>query len=97
MVATGQVIDPGADASLGGMAATPKRATAAEAALQGQPFAEASFDAAARALSRDFQPLSDMRASADYRSAVARNLFRRFWLEQSETGLPVRLRQAGGV
>ena len=83
--------------AFGGMAATPKRATAAEAALQGQPFAEASFDAAARALSRDFQPLSDMRASADYRSAVARNLFRRFWLEQSETGRPVRLRQAVGV
>jgi xanthine dehydrogenase small subunit len=83
--------------AFGGMAATPKRARNAEAALQGQPFAEASFDAAARAVAHDFQPMSDMRASADYRAMVARNLFRRFWLEQSDPGLPVRLRQAVGA
>nr|WP_111298763.1 xanthine dehydrogenase small subunit [Paracoccus saliphilus] len=79
--------------AFGGMAATPRRAAGAEAALEGQPFAEASFDAAARALAEDFTPLTDMRASADYRALVARNLIRRFWLEQSEPGLPVRLRQ----
>ncbi|MGP9804230.1 xanthine dehydrogenase small subunit [Paracoccus sp. NSM] len=78
--------------SFGGMAGTPRRATLAEAALLGQPFAEASFDAAGRALAHDFQPLSDMRASAEYRATVARNLIRRFWLEQSEPGLPLRLR-----
>ncbi|TGN54796.1 xanthine dehydrogenase small subunit, partial [Paracoccus liaowanqingii] len=83
--------------AFGGMAATPKRARAAEAALQGQPFAESSFDAAARALAQDFTPLSDMRASADYRALVARNLLRRFWLEQSDPGLPVRLRQPVGA
>ena len=79
--------------AFGGMAATPKRARAAEAALEGQPFAESAFTAAADALAQDFQPLSDMRASADYRALVAKNLIRRFWLEQSEPGLPVRLRQ----
>ena len=52
---------------------------------------------AARAIAEDFQPLSDMRASAEYRATVARNLIRRFWLEQSEPGLPVRLRQSEGV
>ena len=83
--------------AFGGMAGTPKRARRAEAALQGQPFAAASFDAAARAIAEDFQPLSDMRASAEYRATVARNLIRRFWLEQSEPGLPVRLRQSEGV
>ena len=75
--------------ALGGMAATPKRAAAAEAALLGQPWNEASFAAAARAMAGDFAPLSDWRASADYRMRVAQNLLRRFFLEQD--GAPVRL------
>ncbi len=75
--------------ALGGMAATPKRAATAEAALQGQPWSEATFATAARAMSEDFAPLSDWRASADYRMRVAQNLLRRFFLEQD--GLPVRL------
>ncbi|SCY01668.1 xanthine dehydrogenase small subunit [Paracoccus tibetensis] len=83
--------------AFGGMAATPKRARAAEAALEGQPFAEATFQAAAEALAEDFQPLTDMRASAEYRALVAKNLIRRFWLEQSEPGLPVRLRHDGEI
>lgn len=78
--------------AFGGMAGTPRRAALAEAALLGQPFAEASFVAAGRALAQDFQPMTDMRASAEYRATVARNLIRRFWLEQSEPGLPLRLR-----
>lgn len=69
--------------AFGGMAATPRRASAAEAALIGQPFAEASFEAAARALAQDFTPLTDMRASAAYRATVAANLIRRFWREQT--------------
>lgn len=77
--------------AFGGMAATPKRAEAAEAALVGQPFAEASFEAAAVALANDFSPLTDWRASADYRLKVAQNLLRRFWLEQADAGQPVRL------
>ena len=81
----------------GGMAGVPKRAAGAEAALTGQPFARDTFEAAARAVAHDFQPLSDMRASAEYRSVVAANLFRRFWLEQSEPGLPVRLLDAVGA
>lgn len=94
-VAEGIITD--ARLAFGGMAGTPKRARAAEAALRGQPFAEATFDAAARAIADDFQPMTDMRASAEYRATVARNLIRRFWLEQSEPGLPVRLRQSEGV
>ena len=81
----------------GGMAGTPKRAAGAEAALKGQPFARERFEAAARAVADDFTPLSDWRASADYRRTVAANLFRRFWLEQSGPGLPVRLTQAVGA
>jgi xanthine dehydrogenase small subunit len=67
--------------AFGGMAATVRRAAAAEAALVGQPWAEASVSAAMQALAHDFQPLSDMRASAAYRLQVAQNLIRRFWLE----------------
>ncbi|MCP4825067.1 MAG: xanthine dehydrogenase small subunit, partial [Shimia sp.] len=69
--------------AFGGMAATPKRAAAAEAALVGQPWSEATLVAAAGKLPEDFQPLTDMRASADYRMKVAQNLFRRFWHESN--------------
>ncbi len=65
----------------GGMAATVCRARGAEAALQGQPWTEATLQAAQVALAQDYQPLSDMRASAGYRLQVAQNLLRRFWLE----------------
>ena len=82
--------------AFGGMAGIPKRAAAAEAALVGQLFCKASFDAAAKAVLTDFQPLSDWRASAEYRSAISANLFRRFWLEQTEPDLPVRLNYAVG-
>ncbi len=67
----------------GGMAAIPKRAPAAEAALLGQPWGEAALEAAGEALERDFTPISDWRASAPYRALVARNLLRRFHGEQS--------------
>lgn len=93
-VENGMIVD--ARVAFGGMAGIPKRAAAAEAALNGKPFARETFDAAAKAVGDDFQPLSDWRASAEYRSTVAANLFRRFWLEQSETGLPVRLKYAVG-
>jgi len=65
----------------GGMAATVRRATRAEAALLGQPWTEATLRAAMAALARDYTPLTDMRASAGYRLQVAQNLLRRFWLE----------------
>ena len=42
---------------------------------------QASANAAKQALAQDFQPLSDMRASADYRLQVAQNLVQRLWLE----------------
>ncbi|MCA1248473.1 xanthine dehydrogenase small subunit [Massilia sp. MS-15] len=65
----------------GGMAATPKRAAAAEAALRGERFDEAALRAAMAALAQDYAPLSDMRASSAYRMRAAQNLLRRFWLE----------------
>lgn len=67
--------------AFGGMAAIVKCAAAAEAAVVGQPWTEAAAQAAAVALAQDFKPLTDMRASADYRLKVAQNLFTKLWLE----------------
>lgn len=71
-----------ARACYGGMAATPRRAPALEAALMGQPLSPESARRAAEALASDFRPLSDWRASADYRLRVAANLLLKFALEQ---------------
>jgi xanthine dehydrogenase small subunit len=65
----------------GGMAATVRPATGAQSALMGQCWDEASLRAAQNALAADFTPLTDLRASADYRRAAARGLLRRLWLE----------------
>jgi xanthine dehydrogenase small subunit len=67
----------------GGMAATPKRATQCEAVLEGRPWSEAILAEAFEALDRDYTPIRDMRASAEYRRLVARNLLRKFFLETS--------------
>jgi len=67
----------------GGMAATPKRASAAEAALIGRPWSEQTMLDAASAISRDYQPIDDHRASKDYRLRVAGNLFQRLFRDIS--------------
>jgi xanthine dehydrogenase small subunit len=77
--------------AFGGMAATPKRALACEAALTGAPFDATTLAAAQAALARDFQPMSDLRASAAYRSAVAARLLERFWREVGGSAAPLRL------
>ncbi|MBC7715912.1 MAG: FAD binding domain-containing protein, partial [Pseudorhodobacter sp.] len=71
--------------AFGGMAATVKRAAAAEAAVLGRTWDQAAVGAAQAALLQDFEPLSDMRASAAYRMQVAQNLVRRLWLETRNT------------
>ena len=83
--------------AFGGMAGTPKRAAAAEAALTGAAWGAEAFEAAAAALDQDFTPLDDWRATATYRMVAAKNLLRRFWLGQG-AGEPTRLdRLAGGA
>src|SRR5258706_8092602 len=67
--------------AFGGMAATPQRAARAEAALTGAIWDETTARRAMDALTADYQPLTDMRASSAYRLKVARNLLRRFHLE----------------
>jgi xanthine dehydrogenase small subunit len=66
----------------GGMAATPKRASGAEAALVGASLAnEATWRPALKAIGHDFTPLSDMRASATYRSETAAALLEKALIE----------------
>jgi len=81
--------------AFGGMAATPKRAEAVEAALVGKPWTLETVSRAEAALAEDFAPITDWRASADYRARVARNLLRRFYLES--TGEPVQLKREVAV
>jgi xanthine dehydrogenase small subunit len=67
--------------AFGGMAATPKRATHTEAVLADAQWHEATAQAAMIALGNDYAPLSDMRATSDYRLEAAKNTLYRFWLE----------------
>jgi xanthine dehydrogenase small subunit len=67
----------------GGMAATPRRAIACEQALLGAELKPKAMDNAVRALAQDFQPITDLRASRDYRLRVAGNLLQRLALDAS--------------
>lgn len=80
----------GARVAFGGMAATPQRARRTEAALIGRPCDAPTLRAAIDALNCDFQPLTDLRASTEYRRLAAANLLRRFFLQMSGAG-PVNL------
>ena len=70
--------------AFGGMAATPKRATAVEDALAGQPWTESTVRLAMTKFAIDFTPMSDMRASADYRLETAKNMLLRAYFEDQE-------------
>jgi xanthine dehydrogenase large subunit len=65
----------------GGMAGVPKRARACEAALHGKRWSKDAVRQAGEALSGDFTPIGDWRASAGYRMLSAQNLLQRFYLE----------------
>ena len=78
-------------AAFGGMAAIPKRATACEAALLGRPWTQASVEAACTALAEDFTPLSDFRASKQYRLLTAQNLLRKCFIELQTPHIPTRV------
>jgi xanthine dehydrogenase small subunit len=68
--------------AFGGMAATAKRASGAEQALAGADLDDAmSWRPALTAIGADYSPLTDMRATAAYRSRVAVNLLTKALLE----------------
>jgi xanthine dehydrogenase small subunit len=66
---------------LGGVAATPLRALAAEDLLTGQPWTRDAAAAAAEELARAGTPMSDHRASASYRTAMLRNSLLKFYAQ----------------
>jgi len=66
---------------LGGVAATPIRAWATEAALEGRPWTEETVDAAADVMGGEGTPISDQRASADFRTAMLSQSLRKLWFE----------------
>lgn len=75
----------------GGMAATPKRARSVEVALVGKPWTRATVDLAMEEYEKEFRPLTDMRASANYRMLASKNLLLRFFLETSGHPGPVQV------
>jgi xanthine dehydrogenase small subunit len=66
---------------LGGVAATPLRAVATEAALEGRPWSETTVEEAAAVLATEGTPLDDHRSSAAYRSAMLGQSLRKLWAE----------------
>jgi len=77
--------------AFGGMAATPMRAQHAEKVLLGAVWEYDSIYTAMQALDEDFSPLSDFRASKEYRSLAAKNLLKKFYLEQQSTTIETRV------
>jgi xanthine dehydrogenase small subunit len=69
--------------AFGGMAGTPHRATHVETALIGQAWTQATMDTAAASFANDYTPMSDMRASAAYRTEIAQNLLHRYFADRS--------------
>lgn len=81
----------GARVAFGGMAAIAKRAAACEAALLGADWNSASIERACAALANDFTPLSDFRASKEYRLLSAQNLLRKYFIELQTPHLETRV------
>ena len=78
--------------AFGGMAGTPMRARDCEIFLEGRPWSQETIDGAVEILDRCYTPITDWRASAEYRRRAAANLLRKCFLETSG---PQRFRLAG--
>jgi xanthine dehydrogenase small subunit len=68
----------------GGVAAIPARALDTESLLTGKRWNEKTMLLAKEKLKTAFNPLSDFRGSAQYRTMLIANLLEKFWLECSE-------------
>jgi len=77
--------------AFGGMAAIPKRAVNCELALKGQPFNQQTIDNAKSALTQDFTPMTDVRASDSYRMKVAQNLIQKCFIELQNRPVETRV------
>ncbi len=70
-----------ANIAYGGMSEIPKRASIVENALTNSVFSEDTFSKVKNLIEADFSPISDMRASKNYRVDVAKNLIMKFFYE----------------
>ena len=77
--------------AFGGMAGTPKRAGNVEKALIGRPWNLETVRQAKQIFDVDYTPLTDWRASAEYRALTACNLLERFWRETNGETKTIRL------
>ena len=75
--------------AFGGMAGIPKRAAQVEIAMREKAWTEETIRAALARFSDDFEPLTDMRASAAYRLETARNMLLRYYYELSDQPVSV--------
>ena len=81
--------------AFGGMAATPSRAPQAEMAAIGIDLdAPATWAEALTAITLDYAPIDDARASAGYRTLISRNLFLKTLMEIS--GIPAEITRISG-
>jgi len=71
--------------AVGGAAITPVRAKSAEAMLIGQEFSDELLEKAAEATAKDIRPISDVRASAEYRTDMVRVFTKRSFKKAIET------------
>lgn len=75
----------------GGMAGIPKAAIHLEQALLNQQVSMAAFEQAAQVLEQDFNPMSDVRATSEYRMQVAQNLIQKCAFELSNPNAVTRI------
>ncbi len=78
VVADGELRVTQARLAYGGVAAIPRRALRVEAFLAGRVLDAATLERAQVLLRKEFQPLSDHRAGADYRRELCASLFAKF-------------------
>jgi xanthine dehydrogenase small subunit len=58
-----------------------KRASAAEQFLTGKQWNRTSIEEAMPLIDKDFTPISDARASSEFRQIAAKNLLLKFWTD----------------
>jgi len=77
--------------AFGGMAEIPKRAKHCETALLAKTFNQQNIDLAKKALTKDFSPMTDVRASNKYRMKVAQNLIQKCFIELTNQNIKTRV------
>lgn len=77
--------------AFGGMAAIPMRAKQCEQVLQGGNWNKQTISLAKAALLEDFQPISDFRASKEYRLLTAANMLTRLFVELESPAVETRV------